>query len=315
MKISACIITNNNTEVIKAIESVYDSVSEIILVNTVDSLSGELQNFIEDMPKIQYYYFKWNDSFSDARNYAISKASGDWILKIDSDEVLSSPIVTLSNDYDFYSFYVQNGLFDARDIRIFKNHKGYKYSGMIHETVEPCINDLNSICYVNDLKFIHNGLDDKKIITEKMNRNLRILLKDTNNPLRDYHLCNLYWGLQEYSKCIEHGLKSIEQPIHNIAKGNACIQIFNSYERLNEIHLNYLWRSLIFVPVQIYARYKLLEYLYNDKQFSLIEKELNNILGIIKLKNSRLPNDIYPSEEIIKNKIKEIKECQDSRNT
>ena len=41
--------------------------------------------------------------------------------------------------------------------------------------------------------------------------------------------------------------------------------------------------------------------------------ELEEILYIVKNKSSEMPNDIYPDEQIIFNKIKEIK-CHDNRN-
>jgi len=30
--------------------------------------------------------YKWNNSFADARNYAISKATSDWVFILDADE-------------------------------------------------------------------------------------------------------------------------------------------------------------------------------------------------------------------------------------
>ena len=74
MNISACIITNNNPAVLKAIESVYDSVNEIILVHTTET--GNIK-FPKEWDKVKNFFFKWNDSFSDARNDSISKATGD----------------------------------------------------------------------------------------------------------------------------------------------------------------------------------------------------------------------------------------------
>ena len=84
LNISACIITNNNHKVIDAIKSVYDSVNEIILVNTCEEFTIDLTEF----DKVKLYSFDWCDDFSKARNYSISKATGDWILIIDSDDVL-----------------------------------------------------------------------------------------------------------------------------------------------------------------------------------------------------------------------------------
>ena len=36
------------------------------------------------------YEFAWVDDFSKARNFSLSKASGDWILVLDADETIST---------------------------------------------------------------------------------------------------------------------------------------------------------------------------------------------------------------------------------
>ena len=35
------------------------------------------------------YQFEWIDDFSAARNFSLSKASGDWIFSLDADEIIS----------------------------------------------------------------------------------------------------------------------------------------------------------------------------------------------------------------------------------
>jgi len=75
LNISACIITDNNPAVLNAIESVYDSVSEIILVNTCEG--DDKLNFDERLEKkIKFYYFKWNDSFSMRETSALNRQRG-----------------------------------------------------------------------------------------------------------------------------------------------------------------------------------------------------------------------------------------------
>ena len=76
--ISACIITDNNPKVLNAIESVYNSVDEIILVNT----NGDFTHDISKLDKVKLFHFEWTKNFSEARNYSISKATGDYILII-----------------------------------------------------------------------------------------------------------------------------------------------------------------------------------------------------------------------------------------
>ena len=90
-EITAVLITDNNVECINAIESVLDSCNEVIVVNTVETT--EVNKAVEKFgDKVKVVYFKWCNDFSRARNYGIKKASGDWILTIDSDEILETKI-------------------------------------------------------------------------------------------------------------------------------------------------------------------------------------------------------------------------------
>lgn len=72
-----------------------------MLPQCLNSLRGIDELFIADTGSIDdtvevakqyttnvYTDFKWNDSFCDARNYIREKATTDWILSIDADEVL-----------------------------------------------------------------------------------------------------------------------------------------------------------------------------------------------------------------------------------
>lgn len=59
---------------------------EIIVIDT-----GSTDNTLEilsTIKNIKIYHFTWDDDFSKARNFAISKATKDWVFFIDSDEVL-----------------------------------------------------------------------------------------------------------------------------------------------------------------------------------------------------------------------------------
>jgi len=88
MKISACIITKNGgASLIRCIKSVKPFVDEIVVVDTG---SEDATKFIADKlgTKVIEYPYK-SFSYKDAKNFAIDNAIGDWILSIDTDEVLS----------------------------------------------------------------------------------------------------------------------------------------------------------------------------------------------------------------------------------
>ncbi|MBO8162015.1 MAG: glycosyltransferase family 2 protein [Thermosipho sp. (in: Bacteria)] len=87
IKISGCLIVKNEEKnITRCIESMLPVIDELIVVDT-----GSTDNTVAIAEKFnaKIYHFTWIDDFSAARNYAISKATGDWIIFLDADEFLS----------------------------------------------------------------------------------------------------------------------------------------------------------------------------------------------------------------------------------
>lgn len=80
------IVKNEESCLDKCLQSVKDF-DEIVIVDT-----GSVDKTIEIAKKYtdKIYHFEWIDDFSKARNYSLSKCTGDWIFVIDADEVLIS---------------------------------------------------------------------------------------------------------------------------------------------------------------------------------------------------------------------------------
>lgn len=144
--LSLCMIVKNEEKVLRrCLESVKDGVDEIVIVDTGST----------DMTKeIAYEYtdkvfdYEWTNNFSEARNYAQSKASGEWILVMDADEYaylgnlvnVVDELKKNNNHYDAYdvkifSFAGVKGQFTIqhRHTRIYKNDPSIKYYRTIHE--------------------------------------------------------------------------------------------------------------------------------------------------------------------------------------
>lgn len=85
MKIVSCIlVSNNETTLADAIQSVKGHADEIIVVDT-----GSTDNSVRIALDLgaRVYYFAWSGDFSEARNYALQLVQeADWVLMIDSDE-------------------------------------------------------------------------------------------------------------------------------------------------------------------------------------------------------------------------------------
>lgn len=147
----SCIILTYNEErcIERCINSIINCFDEIIVIDTgsTDKTIELLKEFGE---KITLYKTKWNNNFSEVRNFAIKKAQSDWIFFIDADEYL------IDMTYDklhklicgFKQFSNKNQLvlsptiidegieYYHRDVpRIFYNSNNISYYGAIHEEV------------------------------------------------------------------------------------------------------------------------------------------------------------------------------------
>ncbi|HWR45115.1 glycosyltransferase [Sporomusa sp.] len=158
ISISLCLITKNEEHCLaRCLESVQQLVDEIIVVDTGSEdatvkIAAELGASV--------FFFHWVDDFSAARNYAISKAQGQWILVLDADEVLAplsrQDLFAYMEHSPAEGYYFQiasyldcgNKTVEDYVVRLFKNAPAYRFSGAIHEQVAGSIQSCN----------VHNGL-------------------------------------------------------------------------------------------------------------------------------------------------------------
>ncbi len=152
--ISLCIIVKDEEKNLENfLMKIEDFVDEIIIVDT-----GSRDNTKEIAKKFnaEIYDFRWNDDFSAARNFSISKASGDWILVLDPDEIISKDdlirlkeIISLNKEDILGYRLIQQTYYNDRVVsirgicRLFKNRYGIRFVYPIHETVRESIKALN----------------------------------------------------------------------------------------------------------------------------------------------------------------------------
>ncbi|MCD6298234.1 MAG: glycosyltransferase, partial [Deltaproteobacteria bacterium] len=167
--VSLCMIVKNEEQHLeKCLMSVKPVVDEMIVVDTG---STDMTRDIATAFGAKVYDFEWKDDFSGARNYSISKASGDWILVMDADEVISPfdygalrKLVKKSTSRSVaYSFVTRNystrantigwavndgkygaeeagsGWMPSTKVRLFHNVSHIQFEYPVHEKVEPSL--------------------------------------------------------------------------------------------------------------------------------------------------------------------------------
>lgn len=214
ISISVCmIVKDEETNLSKCLDSIYGKVDEIVIVDTgsTDSTKEIASRYTDKV--IDY---KWNKSFADARNFSISIASNEYILVIDSDEIvvdinlqkINQQILTnpkrigriirvneYSRDGKFYKY-------NERVNRLFSK-KYYKYEGKIHEQVTPNDKSIIADTYHIPLTIIHSGYEGNiETRKKKTHRNIELLLcalqEKPDEPYLIYQLGKSYYMEEEY---------------------------------------------------------------------------------------------------------------------
>lgn len=200
MKVSACLIVRNELKTLPAcLRTLIGYVDEIVIVDTGSTdgtqyLIKGWQKSCSNGTQIIYDEYKWHDDFSAARNYAMSKASGDWLFTIDADDrvnvknwdsinkILKSESDIVS-DYDMiacviYNVYGAASTIESRFIqpRFFRTSSGPVYKGAVHNQISfPNLKrDINAI--KSDFEIFHTGYGmlDKETLAAKSKRALRM---------------------------------------------------------------------------------------------------------------------------------------------
>ena len=70
----------------KAAESFSSTTPRIIEITTETTIP--LRAIVAEFYGAEVHYFKWNDSYADARNESIKYATGDYFMYLDADELL-----------------------------------------------------------------------------------------------------------------------------------------------------------------------------------------------------------------------------------
>lgn len=177
--ISLCMIAKNEEDVIgRCLDSVKDIVDEI---NIIDTGSTDKTKDIVSKYTDRIFDFKWIDDFGAARNYSFSKATKDYILWIDCDDVfieedrqkllalketLDTNVDAVTFKYNYYSDGEGNPLLIFRRERLVKRERNFQWIGFIHEYIGAGGNIIDADVTVTH-KRIHGASD----------RNLNIYIK------------------------------------------------------------------------------------------------------------------------------------------
>ncbi len=180
--VSLCMIVKNEEEHLpRCLESVSGLVDETVIVDTG---STDRTKEIAASFGAKVFDFDWCDDFSAARNFSFSKATMDYCMWLDADDVLTDREAflhlksELPADTDvvmmpYHTAFNSKGdpIFSYRRERLLRRSSGFRWEGAVHEAITP-----HGKIYYSDAAVSH-----RKSKLSDPDRNLRIYekLRDT----------------------------------------------------------------------------------------------------------------------------------------
>ncbi len=294
--ISACIITKNECHNLDiCLERLSHYPIEIVVVDTgsTDDTKAIASKYTSCL-----YDFQWCNDFSAARNYAISKATKDYILMIDTDEFVDSfdyeTVISLIKQNPNHigtihrkNLYQSNGsnMVSYELIsRLFPKNI-YHYTGTIHEQVTAIDktdmddNSLQVLTFDAPIYITHVGYSGgTNLRNDKAHRNLTLLFKELEQAPTDpyilYQIGKSYFFIQDYNNAISYFEKAMEQSLDT---------------RLNYVRSMISTFGYCLIYTEQYANALMLEGVYDD---FCDDADYNFVLGLIYMYNARFQDAV-----------------------
>jgi glycosyltransferase involved in cell wall biosynthesis len=247
------IVRNEENIIARCLDSVKGIPDEIVIVDT--GSSDRTQEIVQEFTD-KIFDFPWIDDFAAARNFAFSKATTDYILWLDADDVFADSdreqFLKLKKNLDpfmdavnmpYLLAFDQFGAvtFSLRRNRLVKRSKNFRWLGAVHEYLEVYGQVLNS-----DICVTHKGTGG-----EDADRNLKIYEKrkakgESFSPRDLYYYANELFDHQLYKRAIEAYQEFFETGQGWVEdKISACGKVADCYHNLGEKtkQLEYIFKS------------------------------------------------------------------------
>ena len=243
--LSLCLIVRDEEKKLSScLQNAHNYADEIIIVDTGScDLTKEIATKYTD----KVFDFVWCDDFSKARNFSFDKASCDYIMWLDGDDLIFedsiNEIISWKNSKEKCDFLMckyitefdknYNPLFEFYRERIIINNKKYRWKDRVHEAIAPS----GKIIKNNKIKIYHNK------IKQHTERNLNIyndMIKkgETFSPRNQfYYARELYFGgmisqsIHQFSKFLADDKGWVENKIDACLILARCYQIQKDYSK------------------------------------------------------------------------------------
>lgn len=195
--LSITLIVKNEQDNLARLLPMLTFADEIVVVDT-----GSCDNTVEVAKQFtdKVYFFAWCDDFSKARNYAISKATCDYVMWLDADDILSPDTQKMLHGWRFsqdnadiyymrYSMQSQFPFWFWRE-RIVRRCSKCRFKGFIHEAILPFGTVSYLDCEVTHKPAASHEQRNLKIYQKAIQQRRRFSLRDKFYYARTLIECN-----------------------------------------------------------------------------------------------------------------------------
>lgn len=251
--ISLCMIVKNEEATIsRCLQSVEQIADEIVIVDTgsTDKTKELVSQFTDKI-----FDFEWIDDFAAARNYAFSKATQDYILWLDADDVfferdrqlflelkstLNREVDVVSMLYNLSIDQYGQVISQLRRNRLVKREKNFRWIGAVHEYLEVFGKRLESDIAVTHQPVRRDGDRNLRIYEQRLQKGEVFSPRDLYyfaNELRDHRLFNR--AIEYYQRFLATKQGWVEDNI------SACAKLADCFYELHDVEnqLKYIYLS------------------------------------------------------------------------
>ncbi len=293
--ISLCMIVKNEEKVLeRCLESIYDAVDEIIIADT-GSTDSTKSIALKYTPLV--FDFEWVDDFSAARNFSFSKATKDFVMWLDADDILTKDnkekLIHLKKSLNGINAVMMkyNTAFDENGNPTFSYYRERLISraihpvwkGKVHEAIE-----YSGVTIYSDIEINH-----KSIKTHYSTRNLDIYEKQLSDGIKMTARDTFYYGRELYYH------KEFDRAINTLN----CFLNDNDGWSENKIEA---CKILSFCYLETGDNAKALHTLFASFAYDNPRAETCCIIGSIFMKLNQYPKAIYWFELALTQKPKDV---------
>ncbi len=186
-KISLCMIVKDEMKGLGACLQCAKKIADEIIV--VDTGSTDRTRDIARAFGSRLFEYQWHNDFAAARNFSLEKASGDWVLILDADEIIAAEdhasIRTMlnqsgrqkvafkietrnythlanvvgwhANDGGYQDYEAGSGWFPTRKVRLFPRTHAVRFRFPVHERIDPDVRQAGMQIVDCDIPVHHYG--------------------------------------------------------------------------------------------------------------------------------------------------------------